>query len=935
MNRIDEAGLLEREHELAALSSLVATVANGAAGVALIEGAAGIGKSRLLDEARRAADATGVQVLYARSGELEREFAFGVVRQLLEPLLVGREDVVFVGAAATARAVFDLNPDDDDVADPSFASMHGLYWLVVNLCTDGPLLLAIDDLHWCDRASLRFLAYLVRRLEGLPALVVATLRPAVPEVDLALVGELAGDRLTVSIRPRPLSESSAASLVGQRLTGGVATVFARACHSATGGNPLLLDELLKALAAEGVRPTAANVGMVADLGPAAVSRSVLLRLRRLPDEAIELANAVAVLGDGAALTTIAALAGISVDDAVRAAVVLAHAEILRPGEPIAFVHPLVGAAVYADLPPLGRATEHERAIELLVAAGAPAEQVAAHLEKVRGRGDPAAVGILRRAARAASQRGAADSAVQLLGRALAEPPLAGQRAAVLLELGRAETLTSGPAAAEHLAEAYDLLDDPVTRATTAQALARALLFTGHPSDGAAIARTAAAEVPDEHHDLRLALEAFEHLAVLFGAEAPDTSRRLADHRALPLRPGVGAKMLAAIAAQDWMYAGGPGDACVELALAALAGGELVAADNGLLATSAITTLAFADRPEVIDAWESARADAHGRGSLFAISSLDLWFGCTLLWRGELADAAASLRSALDGFALWGYGRDQAQIYCDALLSAVVREQGDLLAARTALEHTDDTGGDDDGARYWLNSQVELLLAEGHAAAALQAAEDYARRFGPLVRNPMDAPWRSHTARALAALGRGREGRQLVEEELDLARDWGAPGTVARSLRALAIVAPGDEVQLLREAVEVVDGSPARLETAKSFAALGAALRRHRRPSDAREPLRRALELSTACGARALEDHARAELYAAGGRPRPAALTGVVSLSAQERRVAELAAGGEGNREIAQALFVTPKTVEAHLSSTYRKLGVRSRHELAAALTVDG
>ena len=133
----------------------------------------------------------------------------------------------------------------------------------------------------------------------------------------------------------------------------------------------------------------------------------------------------------------------------------------------------------------------------------------------------------------------------------------------------------------------------------------------------------------------------------------------------------------------------------------------------------------------------------------------------------------------------------------------------------------------------------------------------------------------------------------------------------------------------------MDGSPARLEAAKTFAALGGALRRQRRPSDAREPLRRALELSVACGARALEDHARGELYAAGGRPRAAALTGVASLTAQERRVAELAADGAANREIAQTLVVTPKTVEAHLSSTYRKLGVRSRHALAAALRSDG
>ena len=132
---------------------------------------------------------------------------------------MGREDVLFAGAAAAARPVFYLRPDGDDGADPSFASMHGLYWMVVNLTVDGPLLLAIDDLHWCDRASLRFLTYLVRRLEGLPVLIVATVRPALSAHDAALFDEIAGDHLTVSIRPRPLTEESASSLVRQRLGG--------------------------------------------------------------------------------------------------------------------------------------------------------------------------------------------------------------------------------------------------------------------------------------------------------------------------------------------------------------------------------------------------------------------------------------------------------------------------------------------------------------------------------------------------------------------------------------------------------------------------------------------------------------------------------------------------------------------------------------------
>jgi len=919
--------LLERDQELATLESLVDATVTGGARIGLIEGAAGIGKSRLLTEALSRARAAGVRVLKARGGELEREFAFGVVRQLFEPALFGAGGALFAGSAEAARGVFELSREGDEDADPSFASMHGLFWLTVNLSLDGPVVIAIDDLHWCDRSSLRFVAYLVRRLEGLPVLLLLTLRPAQPGIDAALLGEIVSDPLTIAIRPSPLSEDSAAVLVRGRLGEFAAPDFSAACHSATGGNPLLLQELLKALAAEGVRPDGAHIGVVSDLGPSAVSRAVLLRLRRLSDDALALANAVAVLGDGADLVTVARLACLTTDDAARAVDALVQAEILQPGPSAAFVHPLVGAATYGDLPPLAQAAHHERAAKLLDADRAPAEKIAAHLRKAPPRGDPAVVDTLQRAARSALQKGAPDNAVGFLARALSEPPPPEQRAALLLELGRAETLTNGPAAAEHLAEAYGILEHPLARAATAQALARALLFTGSPCEGASVARTAAAEVPAEHEDARLALEAFEFLAVQFGAGDPDALARLAAYRTAPATSGVGAKMLAAVAAQHWIYAGGPSDACSELSLAALTGGDLIAADNGLLATCAITNLVFADRPEAINAWELARADAYGRGSLFAISSLDLWFGYTLLRRGELADAETSLRSALDEFRLWGYGRDQAQIYCDAFLSAVVRERGDLAAARTALEQSHDNGGADDGARYWLNSQIELMLDERRFEEVLDVIDEYARRFGGLIRNPMDAPWRSHAAIALHRLGRTAEALALVEEECALAREWAAPGTVAHSLRVLARVSPDDELTLLREAVEIVGDSPARLEAAKSFAALGSALRRSGQQREAREPLRRALELAVACGAVPVEDEARSELAAAGGRPRPSALTGVTSLTASEHRVAALAADGAGNSDIAQALFVTPKTVEAHLSSVYRKLGIRSRHEL--------
>src|SRR5262245_16341225 len=236
------ATLLEREQELASLAALVDEAASGRARLAIVEGPAGIGKTQLLTEGRRRAPESGLRVLSARAGELEREYAFGVVCQLFEPALASPEarERLLAGAAAPARMLFEPTQSaSGPEADASFAVLHGLYWLTVNLTAEQPLLLAIDDLHWCDRPSLRFLTFLARRLEGLPLLALASLRTAEPGVDAALLVELLGDPLAVSLHPRPLSEPAVAELVRGRLGEQADAAFAEACHGATGGNPLL------------------------------------------------------------------------------------------------------------------------------------------------------------------------------------------------------------------------------------------------------------------------------------------------------------------------------------------------------------------------------------------------------------------------------------------------------------------------------------------------------------------------------------------------------------------------------------------------------------------------------------------------------------------------------------------------------------------------
>ena len=925
--------LLERDRELGSLDRVLDEAAAGGGRTALVEGPAGIGKSRLLAELRTRAERAGMRVLGARGSELEREFPFGVVRQLFEPLLAdpAAREHWLVGAAAPADAVLDplgaaSEPSAaEPLGDSTFATLHGLYWLTANAAADGPLVLSLDDLHWCDRGSLRYLTYLVRRLEGLPVLVAATLRSTDPGTDPALIAEIANDPATISVRPGPLSEEATTEIVRERLGSDADRRFGAACHHSTGGNPLLLRQLLSSLEADGVTPDVAHLDVVRDIGPRAVSRTVILRLARLSPEAVSVAGAVAVLGEGADLAVLGELAGVSEERAAAATGELVRAEVLRPDPPIDFVHPLVRDAVYTDLPPGERELKHARAAELLRGAGASPDRVAAHLLAVPRRGESRVVELLREAATAATRRGAPESAAAYLRRALEEPAPADQRPALLLELGHVEQSSFGPDAEAHLREARSLLSDPAARGQAAAALAYTLLFTDTPWEAAPLARDAAAELPAELADLRQMLEAIEVMTVFLGGADPMLLEEFRER--VPEGDGPGAKMLTAAHAFIGAVTGGSREECVELAVRALDGGELLEADQGLFWIGAIVALALADDPLAIPAIEEARAEAYRSGSLFSSLSVQLWSGAMLLARGELDEAEELLTNALESQELWGSGRIAAA-YVYGFLASTQMERGELAAAAQTIKGALPVEGPADAVNFWRRAHAALLMHEGRAEDALAVSEEMRQ---PHVTHPMWNSWRAIRAAALAALDRRDEARELLEEELALARDWGSPSLLGRCLRQLGSFDGEAGLPMLREAVETLAGSGARLEHAHALSALGTVLRRAGKPKDSREPLRRALELAERCGAAPLAEHARSELYAAGSRPRTTALDGVESLTERELRVATLASGGQTNRDIAQALYVTPKTVEVHLTSVYRKLGIGSRRQLPGAL----
>src|SRR3954452_18567758 len=932
MPRDSGSRIVERDNEIGLIGMLLGDAIAAEGRVALIEGPAGIGKTRLLAEARAQGAPLGMAVLSARGSELEREFPFGVARQLFEGPLAdpARRDRLFSGAAAPARAVFE-SPSGEPTGDTSFAALHALFWLAVTITADGPLLLAVDDLHWVDSPSLRFIAYLTRRLEGLPIAIASTLRTGEPPTDAALIAEIIQDPATAPVRPRPLSEAAVAEMVRERLGEQADATFCGACHRATVGNPLLLRQLLSALEADRIEPDAAHAHVVRDIGQGAVSRSVLLRLARLGPETTAVARAVAVLGEHADLPAIGSLAGIDDEAVATASAALARTEILRPDRPLGFVHPLVRDAVYHDLPLGERELQHTQAAHILSVLGAPAEQVAAHLLAVPRRGERWVSDLLQAAARDAMRKAAPESAVAYLRRALEEPPPADETPRVQFELGLGEMLTRGPAAVEHLEAAYEAIDDPVERVPAAAILSRALLFTGHPEEGVEIAHAAAAALPPEADELRGQMKAFDIVSIWFGVGSPDGLAEVEPYRQVVARSApVSAKMLAAIGALSWIYAGGPADRCAEVALSALQGGELIATDNGLLAFGATSALVLADRPEAIEASDAQTADAYRRGSLFSMSGIHLWRGFLHLHRGELPEAEELFRTAFESHERWGYGSN-AHIYTAGLFCSTMIAGVDLEAARAGLMSRDvGTEPISDGARYWLEARVELLLAEGRYEEAVEAADEVSRRF-PHWSFPPASRWRPHKALALHHLGRADEARVVAEEELALARACGAPSGLGRALRVLGTVEGEDGFAHLWEALDVLEGTPSRLEHPRALAALGAALRRNGLREEAAEHLTRALELAEVCGAGSVSSFARAELVEAGVEPSVEAPSGIRALTDTQRRVAALAAEGHSEREIAQAMFVTPNAVDFQLGDVYRKLGVKTRDELALAL----
>ena len=938
------AALLEREHEVERLRAALRAAGQQAGAVLVIEGAAGMGKSRLLEETRTHASHFGLRVLAARATELERGFPFGVVRQLFErPLLeadAGERDRWLAGAAALAADVLTAAPTvsaalapGPPAGDSSYAWQHGLYWLASNLAADSPLALVIDDLQWCDAPSARALAFIARRLDGQSLALILATRPLDP-TQTPEAAALAAEPVADLLRPSALTEAAVGALIASRLSDAPDARFVRSCVDVTGGNPFLVGELLEELAARGIEPTAAAADDVGAVVPRGVANTVLLRLARLAPAAAALARALSVLGDRAQVGDAARLAELGAADLEAAMGALVSAGIVESGGTVGFTHPILRTAIHADLSPAERERLHHAAAATLRERGAPARQVAAQVMHTEPAGDRRAVALLRDAARDALALGDAAGAAALLSRAREEPPADGDRAAVVLELGQAHARAGAPEAIAPLSEIVEHGEEAAAIAAAAIELSGMLFFAGRAAEGAATLRRAQERLPARgsvREQLEIALLGLSYTSASARPQADATIAALRDPGG-PARNVLQATTLATLAMEEIMHLGSASTA-IDLAERAIAAGLPVEPHHGenwaILALVALTVADGLDPAE--RGADEILAQARARGAALTVVAISGIRARIRVRRGDLAAAQADAQAAIE-LAPDLLGTEPLVLaVSSAVLAGLERDE-----TPDALRRLIDRAGVRPDTEYLPSSQLRyasgvLRAAAGNHEAAIEELRgcDHSAFGGE---NPALLPWRSAAALSLAELGRHSDARTLAADEVRRAQSFGARRAIGIALRAQALVGPpAERSERLLEALAVLKPSPARLEHARVLVDLGATLRAAGQRTAAREPLLEALELAARCGARTLERRARAELAAIGVRPRTTDRAGADSLTPSERRVVELAATGGTNREIAQTLFVTEKTVETHLGRSFRKLDISSRRQLPEVL----
>ncbi|MGN9757656.1 ATP-binding protein [Streptomyces sp. SD31] len=877
------ASLWERDQELAAVERALDTLCadqSSSGSLLVLRGEAGLGKTALLAWTRRIAEARGCTVWSARGSETLSSVPFNVVRQLLQPALMSlmpEEAREYLGdwydIAGPALGIADPG---ERQADPQ-GVCDGLVAAVRRLARrDWPLVLLIDDAHWADQETLRWLAAFAERLGEQNVLVVVARRP----------GEVSGD----SARPldaiaaagcsvanlSALTPDATAGLTRATLGAHADDPFCREVWAVTGGNPYETVELLAKVQDSEFEPTESAAGELRALNRAARGGGLVTRLKGLGVEATRFAWAAVILGTEITVDLVAELAQMSTEEAGRCAELLRTARILTVPDAanpqaddgdLQFVHPLIASAVYDSIPDALRTAMHGIAARVVTDNGRGAAVAARHLLEVHPDNDEELVEQLREAAREHLAVGAPDAARRCLERALLEPPVPDVHARVLYELGCATLLTAPATTVDHLQTALAMPGlDGGERVDAVCRLSQALL---HNDQLAEAVRTVEAEAArHQPGPAKMRLQAVQYMweSVHAGeTTSPNLRERLAELARACTGRDNSERALLMLRGFDAMARGENAEEVVEVCDRALVNGRLAPGlgwtdtewgpEIIMMLANAYAYTDRLDRAEALymDAlrtWQSAG----WRGGHLALGHAYVGLGHRR--RGRLREAEASLRQSLE-FAE-RVGR-RLPLHWSTTCNLV-----DTLLARGHVDEAWEIAEQYGFAPPYPSTILlpdppsvrgRLLLAVGRTQEGINALEEAGKAAA--VRghhNPVLAPWAVDLARALASVDPARAVR-LATDARRHAERFGTDTAIGEALRCAAALETGQRaVRLAEQAVAYLEASPCQYEHAAARVEYGIAAR-------SSAELQRGLTLARSCGADGLVAQAEVALAA--------------------------------------------------------------------------
>ncbi len=915
-------GLLERDGVIASVDELLRELADGHSAALYVLGEAGLGKTSVLDHACGQSKAAGLAVGLGRGHPMEAGLPFGLLTQALDG--IGGRGLLGEDGSVT-------------VHDRSARFYGVLRWLEER--AGSGVVLAFDDMHWADADSLALISFISRRTDSLPLGVIACMRPW-PSDATQVVASLAEEGRGVVRSLTPLSEAASGSLLESRLGRSMPSAVLQRAFTLCAGNPLLLGQVAVALGNGEDLPSAAGSGR------GAFEHGVLLaRFAGLPAEGMRCAQAASVLGTTflpEVAAQVAGLDGPEIDAAIEA---LGRAGLIdqSPGAEADFVHPLFRQALYDDLAGPVRTRLHARAFGVLHGRAMDA-QAAEHAVLARMVGDPLAVSVLEQAGRAARRTGALAAAMTRLDEAVT---MAGDRAGAGLLFAQAEALlTAGHA--DRAVRSYRALlgREDVAGASRVEAmwmLGRALVMAGDPAL-AAITFSGAADLTADDDPGTAAqilldasfgcwLTAGPAVALPFATRARDLAGRLggdivtladAGWALICLLAGDAGAMVAAEASAPWLWRRPlPG----EEDIGPERGGGWVPIDSFAHCACLLERFDESER-----AFAAARAALRRTNQPQAIATMAVGHAYVLCRTGRLREARDAIAVALPLVEIVPFMESFASVG----MAYIELYTGHLEQSASWCTRAEDTAGPR-GEQLALLHLWDLLghrrLREG---AAGEACDYFARLESTVMAMGIGEPclpaWGRHAIAAYIAAGRTADAERVIAwlDRAALGLPCRFPRIASAVGRAQLAELADDETRAeeqYRAALALHDQVPMPTERAETLLSYGGFLRRSGRAAASRSVLAEAIEIAAASGADWLAGLARDELKVAGGRPGRRAASR--QLTAQEERVARLAATGATNAEIGRQLYLSVSTVETHLEHIYAKLGIRSRYELIA------